>query len=194
MPNERGRIHEHNALVSPCEKLLSVHVRDAFRTRTWSLSSGLCFHSHPFWIGGELPVFIVRPHTPNRDIGTVTVQYEYMYRATPNIYIYIYIYTDQNDKCNTFVFFPHFSWAELKDVRLFLSTQKAYFSQILFTNLSKSVLVSTSCRDNPSTSQVWHIKMLIRQNDYCTGGLGLQTWGKLSWNWTENELIPKVLF
>ncbi len=110
------------------------------------------------------------------------------------IYIYIHIYTDQNDKCNTFVFFPHFSWAELKDVRLFLCTQKAYFSQILFTNLSKSVLVSTSCRDNPSTSQVWHIKMLIRQNDYCTGGLGLQTWGKLSWNWTENELIPKVLF
>ncbi len=31
-----------------------------------------------------------------------------------------------------------------KDLRLFLCTQKAYFSQILFTNLSKSVLVSTS--------------------------------------------------
>uniref|UniRef100_A0A671MWX2 Myotubularin-related protein 13-like n=1 Tax=Sinocyclocheilus anshuiensis TaxID=1608454 RepID=A0A671MWX2_9TELE len=30
------------------------------------------------------------------------------------------------------------------DLRLFLCTQKAYFSQILFTNLSKSVLVSTS--------------------------------------------------
>ncbi len=38
----------------------------------------------------------------------------------------------------------HFSWAELKDLRLFLCTQKAYFSQILFTNLSKSVLVSTT--------------------------------------------------
>ncbi len=26
MPNESGRIHEHKALVSPCEKLLSVHL------------------------------------------------------------------------------------------------------------------------------------------------------------------------
>ncbi len=49
----------------------------------------------PFWIeGGELPVFVVRPHAPNRDVHTVTVLYEYMYRSTPNIYIqYIYIYT-----------------------------------------------------------------------------------------------------
>ncbi len=46
--------------------------------------------SAPFWIGGELPVFIVRPRAPNREICTVTVRYEYMYRATPNIYIYIY--------------------------------------------------------------------------------------------------------
>ncbi len=37
----------------------------------------------PFWIGGELPVFVVRPHAPNRDACTVTVRYEYMYRATP---------------------------------------------------------------------------------------------------------------
>jgi len=35
-------------------------------------------------------------------------------------------------------------FSELKDLRLFLYTQKDYFSQILFTNLSKSVLVSTS--------------------------------------------------
>ncbi len=35
--------HKHKAIVSPCEKLLSVHVRDAFRISTWSLSSGLCF-------------------------------------------------------------------------------------------------------------------------------------------------------
>ncbi len=35
---------------------------------------------------------------------------------------------------------PHFSWAELKDLRLFLCTQKVYFSQIMFTNLSKSVV------------------------------------------------------
>ncbi len=39
----------------------------------------------PFWIGGELPVFVVRHHAPNRDACTVTVRYEYMYRATPNI-------------------------------------------------------------------------------------------------------------
>ncbi len=45
-------------------------------------------------------------------------------------------YTEQNYKCNTFI------WAELKDLRLFLWTQNAYFSQILFTNLSKSVLVN----------------------------------------------------
>ncbi len=37
----------------------------------------------PFWIGGELPVFVVRHHAPNRDACTVTVRYEYMYRATP---------------------------------------------------------------------------------------------------------------
>ncbi len=43
-------------------------------------------------IGGELPVFIVRPYALNRHVRTVTVRYEYMYRATPNIYIYIYIY------------------------------------------------------------------------------------------------------
>ncbi len=64
------------------------------------------------------------------------------------IYIYIYIHTHihkhtLNKIINT-CFCLHFSWAELKDLRLFLCTQKAYFSQMLFTNLSKSVLVSTS--------------------------------------------------
>ncbi len=39
----------------------------------------------PFWIGGELPVFVVRHHAPNQDACTVTVRDEYMYR--------IYIYT-----------------------------------------------------------------------------------------------------
>ncbi len=39
MPNERVRIHEHKALVGPCENLLSVLVRDAFRICTWPLSS-----------------------------------------------------------------------------------------------------------------------------------------------------------
>ncbi len=48
--------------------------------------------SAPFLIGGELPVFIVRSHTPNRDAHTVTARYEYMYRSTPSIYIYICIY------------------------------------------------------------------------------------------------------
>ncbi len=44
----------------------------------------------------------------------------------------------------THLFLPPFSWAELKDLRILLYTQNAYFSQILFTNLYKSVLVSTS--------------------------------------------------
>ncbi len=111
--NERGRIHEHKApihkqLSAQAFKIysLSVYVRDAFRISTWSLSRGLCFQVRnsweslvllqavikqccitpgaPFWIGGELPVFVVRPHAPNRDANTVTVRYEYMYRATPN--------------------------------------------------------------------------------------------------------------
>ncbi len=47
-------------------------------------------------------------------------------------------YTEQNAKRNTFV------CADLKDLIHFLCTQKAYFSEILFTNLSKSLLVSTS--------------------------------------------------
>ncbi len=42
----------------------------------------------PFWIGGELPVFIVRSHALNRDVRTVTVRDEYMYRATPSYYSY----------------------------------------------------------------------------------------------------------
>ncbi len=57
------------------------------------MSSGLCFQVHnsrihcssaggyqtalqSFWIGGELPVFIISPHAPNRDACTVTVQYD----------------------------------------------------------------------------------------------------------------------
>ncbi len=35
-----------------------------------------------------MPVFVVRPHAPNRDARTVTVRYEYMFRATRNIYKY----------------------------------------------------------------------------------------------------------
>ncbi len=64
-----------------------------------------------------------------------------------------HIYTEQNYKHNT-CFCPHFSWAELKDPRLFLSNRvhkSVYMCQW-------ALLLS---RDNPSTSQVWHIKMLI---------------------------------
>ncbi len=43
----------------------------------------------PFWIGSELPVFVVRPHAPNWDNWTVTVRYEYIYRATPHYNILI---------------------------------------------------------------------------------------------------------
>ncbi len=57
-----------------------------------------------------------------------------------------------------FFFCPHFSWAELKDLRLFLCTQKDYFSQILFTNLSKSVLMSTS-----PLSRCWLDSIIIAQ-------------------------------
>ncbi len=43
----------------------------------------------PFWIEGELPVFVVRPHAPNQDARTVKVRYEYMYRATANIQVHL---------------------------------------------------------------------------------------------------------
>ncbi len=39
--------------------------------------------------GGELPIFVIRLHAPNRDVRPVTVRYEYIYRSTPNIYIYL---------------------------------------------------------------------------------------------------------
>ncbi len=42
----------------------------------------------PFWIGGELPVFVVRLHAPNRDVRTMTVRFEYMYRSICILYIY----------------------------------------------------------------------------------------------------------
>ncbi len=42
--------------------------------------------SAPFWIEYELPVFVVRPHAPNREVRTVTFRYEYMYRSTPTKY------------------------------------------------------------------------------------------------------------
>ncbi len=46
----------------------------------------------PFWIGGELPVFVVRPHAPNQEVRTVMVRYKYMYHATPSMYVCFFIY------------------------------------------------------------------------------------------------------
>ncbi len=74
-------------------------------------------------------------------------------------------YTEQNYKRNT-CFCLHFLWAELKDL---LCTQKAYFSQIMFTNLSKSVLVSFSFAEiiHPphrcGISRCWLDSMIIGQ-------------------------------
>ncbi len=60
---------------------------------------------------------------------------------------------------------PHFSWAELKDLTLFLCTQKTYFSQILFTNLSKSVLVNEIIHPphRCDISRCWLDSMIIAQ-------------------------------
>ncbi len=57
------------------------------------------------------------------------------------------------------------SWTQRSKI-FSMYTKGLFLSNIVH----KSVLVSTSpLPDNPSTSQVWHIKMLIRQHDYCTG-------------------------
>ncbi len=90
------------AFVSPCERrvqnqhmvTLSSEQLTAFAVlllAPTAIKQRCIIVSAPFWIGGELPVFVVRPHSPNREVRTVMVRYEYMYRATPNIYIYIYI-------------------------------------------------------------------------------------------------------
>ncbi len=61
------------------------------------------------------------------------------------IYIYTYIYTDTLTQIiNATLFLPPFFMSWTQRSKTFLCTQKAYFSQIWFTNLSKSVLVSTS--------------------------------------------------
>jgi len=74
-------------------------------------------------------------------------------------------YTEQNYKMQHFCLSQFF-------MTFFL--QKANSSQILITNLSKSVLVRTSAVIHPS-QKVWHIKMLIREQDYCTVCLRLAT-------------------
>ncbi len=117
MLNERGRIHEHKApflkqlsaqafkvssFVSLCERcvqnqhmvtvlwaLFSSAQLMAFTVLLLAVIKQRCITAGaPFWIGGELPVFVVRPHAPNRDVRTVTVRYEYMYRATPTIKLF----------------------------------------------------------------------------------------------------------
>ncbi len=63
-----------------------------FSSGAGGYQTALHYCGRPLLDRGELPVFVVRPHAPNREICTVTVRHEYMYRASPNIYIYIYIY------------------------------------------------------------------------------------------------------
>ncbi len=100
--NERGRIHEHKAISKHSESAHGHCLGDfVFKCATHGIrcssaggyQTALHYCGAPFWFGGELPVFVVRPRAPNRDARTVTVWYEFMYRATPNIqYIYIYIF------------------------------------------------------------------------------------------------------
>ncbi len=91
MPNERNRIDEHKALVSPSERRVQSDTQlTPFTVLLQALAviKQRCITAGtPFWIGGELPVFVVRPHAPNREVRTLTVRYEYMYRATPSVYI-----------------------------------------------------------------------------------------------------------
>ncbi len=64
--------------------------------------TALHYCSRPFWIGGELPVYVVRPHASNPECTAYVYrvyifecteyvyrddQDEYVYRATPNIHI-----------------------------------------------------------------------------------------------------------
>ncbi len=112
MPNKSGKIHEHKA---PFRKQLSAEAFKVYsfvslceRISTWSLFRGFVFkcatHAFavllladikqhcitagaPFWVGGELLVFVVRPHATNKEVRTVVVRYECMYRATLSSYI-----------------------------------------------------------------------------------------------------------
>ncbi len=76
MPNERGRIHEHKALVSPCgrcvQKQHMVTVSSVQLTAFAVLLLALAvIKQHcitagaPFWIG-----FFIRPHAPNWEVRT----------------------------------------------------------------------------------------------------------------------------
>lgn len=53
-----------------------------------------------------------------------------------------------NQNMNEILFFcSHFSWAEFKDLKLFLHTKKTHFCQIVLTNLSKSVSEHFFCSE-----------------------------------------------
>ncbi len=81
-------------------------------------------------------------------------------KLSQSSWLMVTMYYTQNKIMQHFCFCPRFSRAELKVLRLFLCTQKAYFSQMLFTNLSKSMLVTMCCCCQPTfTSR--HFKVII---------------------------------
>ncbi len=67
-----------------------------------------------------------------------------------------------------FSFCPHFSWAELKDLKLFLCTQKAYFVTLLRgmewgdeENIQLYLLLIPQTSENPTQEHMetdtWHL-------------------------------------
>ncbi len=87
VPNESGRIHEHKALVSPCERREHMVSLTAFAVLLLAVIKQCCITaSAPFWIGGEFPVFAVRPHAPNREVRDGSVR---IHTVPPLIYMYI---------------------------------------------------------------------------------------------------------
>ncbi len=144
--NERGRIHEHKApfrkqlsaqafkvysFVSLCERRVQ---NQHMVTVKWALFSSAQLTAvavlllavikqrfitagAPFWIGGELPVFVVRPHAPNRDVRTVPWRFGTNTCTVPPL-----MYTYTNWAC-----YPH---------------KYIYFSYILYYILISWVLSS----------------------------------------------------
>ncbi len=104
-----------------------------------------------------------------------------------NFYIYVYTLTKIINATLSFIAPPPF-FHELKliNLRLFLCAQKAYFSQILFTNLSKSVLVSTSSLPeiiHPplgcGITRYWLHSMIIKCVFYATFIVVIRFWPQL---------------
>lgn len=67
----------------------------------------------------------------------------------------------------TLLFFLLFFSSWMKWFQTSLCTQKIFFSQIW----AQICFCFGSEQENPSTWQVWHIKMLIKPHDYCTTGV-----------------------